>query len=260
MSNEITAQVENTTLGNWAPAGFDEAIKFSEMVAATEFVPKGYKGRPGDCLMAMMTGNEVGLGPMAALQNIAVINGHPSIWGDAALALVKSSPDYEYLSESFDAERHSAICKAKKRGEPEVIREFSIDDAKRAGLWDKAGPWKTYPKRMLQMRARSWAIRDTWPHVLKGLSISEEAQDIPINVTPGASAKTINEDGQGKKDEVQELRDELKVTLKKAVANKTITQEEMDKTLENSMKYQAKDVLQGFIDKINDALKEANNA
>ena len=50
-------------------------------------------------------------------------------------------------------------------------------DAKRAGLWTKAGPWQTYPRRMLQMRARSFALRDAFPDVLKGLISVEEALD-----------------------------------------------------------------------------------
>jgi hypothetical protein len=50
-------------------------------------------------------------------------------------------------------------------------------DAKRAGLWTKAGPWQTYPRRMLQMRARSFALRDAFPDVLKGLISVKEALD-----------------------------------------------------------------------------------
>jgi hypothetical protein len=56
---------------------------------------------------------------------------------------------------------------------------FSVVDAKRAGLFTKAGPWQTYPRRMLQMRARSFALRDAFPNVLKGLISVEEALDLP---------------------------------------------------------------------------------
>ena len=48
----------------------------------------------------------------------------------------------------------TAVCIAKRHGSTPVTARFSVMDAKRAGLWTKAGPWQTYPRRMLQMRAR----------------------------------------------------------------------------------------------------------
>jgi hypothetical protein len=60
-----------------------------------------------------------------------------------------------------------------------VESRFSVEDAKRAGLWGKQGPWTAYPKRMLSMRARGFAIRDCFADVLKGLITAEEAQDYP---------------------------------------------------------------------------------
>lgn len=70
-----------------------------------------------------------------------------------------------------------AVCIAKRHGSSPVTARFSVMDAKRAGLWTKAGPWQTYPRRMLQMRARSFALRDAFPDVLKGLISVEEALD-----------------------------------------------------------------------------------
>jgi hypothetical protein len=71
----------------------------------------------------------------------------------------------------------TAVCIAKRHGSTPVTARFSVMDAKRAGLWTKAGPWQTYPRRMLQMRARSFALRDAFPDVLKGLISVEEALD-----------------------------------------------------------------------------------
>jgi hypothetical protein len=61
-----------------------------------------------------------------------------------------------------------------------------VADAKRAGVWGKAGPWTQYPKRMLGIRARSFALRDVFPDVLGGLDIREEVEDSAemIDVTP----------------------------------------------------------------------------
>jgi hypothetical protein len=52
-----------------------------------------------------------------------------------------------------------------------------MDDAKAAGLMGKQGPWTNYPKRMRQMRARGFAVRDVFPDVLKGIPVAEELMD-----------------------------------------------------------------------------------
>ncbi len=65
-------------------------------------------------------------------------------------------------------------------------------DAKRAGLWGKGGPWTAYPKRMLQMRARGFALRDAFPDVLKGMISVEEAQDYPDEAKPVPVDKPAN--------------------------------------------------------------------
>ena len=66
-----------------------------------------------------------------------------------------------------------------------MVKTFSYEDAKRAGLWGKQGPWTQYPQRMAQMRARSWAVRDAFPDLLRGISVYEEQQDcIEKTVTP----------------------------------------------------------------------------
>jgi hypothetical protein len=124
---------------------------------------------------------------MQALQNIAVINGKPSVYGDAAMALVQASPVCDGVDESIEGEGTTnpvAVCIARRKGRNPVIVRFSVEDAKRAGLWGKQGPWQAYPKRMLQMRARGFALRDAFPDVLKGLITVEEAQDFPSEAAP----------------------------------------------------------------------------
>jgi hypothetical protein len=114
---------------------------------------------------------------MQSLQNIAVINGRPSVWGDAMKALVMAHHSCEWIKEVFDDATMAATCVCKRKGQPEQSMRFSKKDAESAGLWGKQGPWKQYPKRMLQMRARGFALRDVWPDVLRGLITSEEAGD-----------------------------------------------------------------------------------
>ena len=189
MSTEISTQRASTGL---ALQTFDDAFRFAKMVSHSEFAPKDFKGKPESCLLAIQHGSEVGLSPMQSLQSIACINGRPSVWGDAALALVMGSPVCEYVRERVDGEGDAmvATCEAKRRGYPDAnVTKFSVADAKKAGLWGKSGPWTQYPKRMLQLRARGFALRDAFPDVLKGLVTAEEAQDYltqpePVVVRP----------------------------------------------------------------------------
>jgi hypothetical protein len=159
----------------------------SQVMASSGLMPRGLE-KAEAVFVAVQMGLEVGLSPMAAVQNIAVINGRPSIWGDSVLGLVRASGRLEDFHEFYEGkgEEYKAVCIAKRDDQGnEIRREFSVADAKRAGLWKKAGPWSQYPKRMLQMRARSWALRDGFGDVLRGIRFAEEEQDRIIDVTPG---------------------------------------------------------------------------
>lgn len=162
-----------------SPQTFEQALTFCDYLADSDLVPKDFKGKPGNCLIAIQWGAELGLKPLQALQNLAIINGRPALWGDAVIALVRSSPLCEYIAESDDG--GTAVCRVKRRGESEEVRTFSMEDAKAAGLAGKAGPWTQYPKRMRQMRARAFALRDVFPDVLRGMPIAEEIMDIPAD-------------------------------------------------------------------------------
>lgn len=161
------------------PSDMDQVWRFATIVSKSGMAPKGME-KPEMITVAILHGLEVGLTPLMALQRIAVINGRPSIWGDAAMALVRASGLCEYVYEAIagDGERMTAICRVKRKGEKEQIeRTFSVPDAKVAGLWGKTGPWTQYPKRMLQMRARAFALRDLFADVLGGLYIAEELEE-----------------------------------------------------------------------------------
>ena len=178
-----------TVSKGFAPATMTEAMEFSKMLSQSSMVPKAYQGKPNDIMVCVQWGYEIGLAPMQALQNIAVINGKPSVYGDAAMALVQASPVCEDIEETFEGEGEDlvAVCVAKRKDRKPVVARFSVNDAKRAGLWGKQGPWTQYTRRMMQMRARGFALRDAFPDVLRGLITVEEAQDYPTtekDVTP----------------------------------------------------------------------------
>lgn len=166
MSNDIMA------------GSYESQLKWAHTLARSQFCPASFKGKAEDVLVAMQFGAELGLKPLQALQNIAVINGRPSIWGDAMLALCRQHHEFEWIKE--EQSEDSATCTIKRKNNPEHTVVFTRSDASNAGLWGKTGTWKTYPKRMMQMRARGFCVRDTFPDALKGFITQEEAMDIPI--------------------------------------------------------------------------------
>jgi len=173
-------QLENKMSQEMLPFNFEitslkEAMEYSKLISDSDLAPKDYKGKPGNVLIAIQYGNEVGLKPLQAIQNIAIINGRPTIWGDAMLGLVQNHYLCEYIREEFKTD--TAYCTVKRRGEEEYTYKFSKADAKKAGLLGKAGPWQLYEERMLQMRARAFALRDKFADVLKGIAMREEILD-----------------------------------------------------------------------------------
>lgn len=174
------------------PSNLKEAMEYATIIANSAMVPKTYQGKAGDILVAVQMGAELGLKPIQALQNIAVINGKPSVYGDALLALVQAHPSFEDIKEWYDEKTNTAFCTVKRKNQTEHTVSFSIEDAKKAGLWGKSGPWTQYPKRMMQMRARGFALRDKFADALGGLITVEEAQDYQLVDTPAKDVTPIS--------------------------------------------------------------------
>jgi hypothetical protein len=189
-----------TTTGQHAlrPQNFGELMEFAKMAARSSMVPRDYIGKPENILIAIQMGSEIGLSPMQSLQNISVINGRPTLWGDAMLGLCRQSPVCKDVVERFEGEGKelTAICVAKRVGSEPIEVRFSMDDADRAGLASKPGTWQQYPKRMLQMRARGFALRDAFPDVLRGMISTEEAQDIPEDKFKGQTIEADRPDAR----------------------------------------------------------------
>jgi len=166
------------------------AWTFANAIVKANLQPRGMT--PPQVLIALQMGAEIGLPPMQALKNIAVINGRPTIWGDALLAIAYSKGLIEDINETITTQNDETIatCTIKRRGNTTpTTRTFTSVDARRAGLWGKTGPWTQYPNRMLQMRARGFALRDAVPDALGGFTLAEEAQDI-IEVTATTTTRS----------------------------------------------------------------------
>ena len=190
------------------PQTWEQLYNYAKEIALTDFVPDQMKGKPGAVLAAWQKGSEVGLGPMASLENIAIINGHPSIHSSGYWGLITSHALCEDWSELGPGEALAAgygECTIKRRGKKDpVTRRFTIDMAKTAKLWgnEKKENWVKYPGRSLQWRARHLAGDDAIPEATQGLLPSDVAQDLePRDVTPAPEPLRMPEPIKEEKDE-----------------------------------------------------------
>lgn len=159
----------------------------------SNYVLRGNMGVKGDTqesiVVKVQMGMEIGVPPMTAIQNIAVINGRPSLWGDLIPGLVEGSG----LEESHEIEElgkrnadgsfpndFGYKYTTTRKGRKAYSTEFLVMDAKLAELWGKAGPWTQHPKRMLMYRARTFCVRDTYPEVFLGMHSAEEMNDFRV--------------------------------------------------------------------------------
>lgn len=176
------------------PQTLDDVYRLASAIAKSGLAPQQLK-TPEAITVAILTGLELGLPPMFALNKIAVINGRPTLWGDAIPGILWSR-GFKFR-EWMD--KDTAHCEITRPDGTLIERTFSEADAKAAGLWGKAGPWKQYPQRMLAMRARAFAARDGAADVLAACMSPKKStvapcrrrvirKLLPANPPPKASA------------------------------------------------------------------------
>ncbi len=184
---------------------FTEGWKIASMMASSEMVPDAFRGKPAAVMMAMQTAKSRGLNPLTAIQQMANIFGRTITYGELPLAEVFASKKLKSFREwwfdpngeeikptDFHTPIHGAACEVEALDCPQgkIIRIFTIDDAKNANLLDdpKRKTWRQYTKRMLQMRARGWALKDAAPEVTAGLEMpgyDEHNEEVTLGTTPG---------------------------------------------------------------------------
>ena len=214
-----------TTRQSLVPTTMDEMKLFAVELSKSILVPKDYQGKPANCFVAIQWGLECGLAPLQALQSIAVINGKPSMYGDALLAMVRADSRCLGVHEEQDGGVATCIIKRKHSdgSVEEVKRTFSMKQAQQAGLSNRP-TWKAYPERMLQHRARGNAIRDAFPDVIHGLISAEEAQDYdePKDITPpqeAVAAPTLEALTEPKVEEVEVVQEPTESIFDKYLEN-----------------------------------------
>jgi hypothetical protein len=179
--SDAPAQMQVLTFGGVQVRTIDDMKWFCTELAKSGLLPEHFRGKPADVMVAVQWGFEIGVSPMNALQNICVIKGRASIWGDLVLGLLQSRKDIiEYVLED-DLEdilrTGKARCEIKRVGYPRAtVVTYTKEMATKAGLMQK-DTYRQHEARMLQCRARAFCARNAAADVLKGLAITDTLLD-----------------------------------------------------------------------------------
>lgn len=206
------ANPEVNEYGGIQAKNFDEQWKVACVFAKSGVVPKSFD-TPEKVMVAMQFCAERQLRFTSTVQKLMVVNGSISGWGEFPLSQCFASGHLESYEEYFlDAEGKKeedaskifeAVCTVKRKGFAALTRRFSRKDATAAQLIDK-DLYKKYFKRMMQMKARGWALKDAFPDVLLGLAIAEYDHDVlgPEQISQATKHGTPS---RAKADEINEI-------------------------------------------------------
>lgn len=222
MTEEQKTLTVAPTAGNavkaFIPSSVEEMRWTIQTIQAAGLAPDSYKNDGNKIAVAIMKGLEVGLPPLNALANIAIINGRPSLYGDGVMALIQNSGQLDGMKvedlgdvptgglDEWPDEFGVKVTMRRHGQDEPYIGEFTVAMAKRAGLWMKPNkkPWMEHPRRMLYWRAFSIAARNGFADVLAGLSVAEEAEDIP-HEAPKADTSFLDDEPKDITEEVVNL-------------------------------------------------------
>lgn len=158
------------------PSSYLKHVENNKVVIDKEISEESLTKAMGICIY----GETLNLSPYQALTSLANINGKMQAYGDAIMSIVLKSGlliDYDL---HYDEEKKAGYCRVQRKGFPKPIEAwFSIEDAKQADLF-KSNVWCKYPKRMCQMRARGFILREMFADILGGAISEEEANDYPV--------------------------------------------------------------------------------
>jgi hypothetical protein len=174
-STEIAVRENGQVAGRdvvdgWLPVASD-VIKLANVIAETEFVPAEYRDSPPAVAAAILTGRELGIGPMMSLRHVQLVKGVPTLSAEYKRARVLAAGhDFEVM------ELTTQRCKVRGRraGASKWLEiTFTMDDARTAQIVKDKGAWKTRPRRMLFARAGSELCDFIFADVTNGLPTAE---------------------------------------------------------------------------------------
>jgi hypothetical protein len=176
----VTTAIQTTqqsTLTPFEPANLEQAMSLATTLAKSGIIPDALRNKPADILVVLMTGRELGIGPMQAMRGIAVINGKAVIGADLMVAQCLRHPDVCQWFRLVESTGTQAKYSTKRAGSEPVEMVWTIEQAKTAGLAGK-GPWQSHPAAMLRARASSALARAVYPDLVGGMYDHDEGAEM----------------------------------------------------------------------------------
>lgn len=187
------------------PATYDSKIKIAETLSKTQFVPEAFRGKAGDCLVALDMAARLDLNPLAVFSDIYIIDNRASFSSKFLIALVNRSGRFSRIAfdEGIDGEAEVTYSGwGDQRGQRKTWKEkvpnyyaqasfvelasgetfrsprVDMNFAEKNGWVAKSGSkWQTMPQIMCRYRAASILIKSVCPEIVMGLEWSDDLQD-----------------------------------------------------------------------------------
>lgn len=193
------------------PTGLDlqSQMDYSKALAAASIIPKDYRNQPANILVAIGYAQALGEAPIAALTDVYVVNGRPSM--SASMMHRRAlEAGHRVRVVANDQEATASIW---RRDDPSYEHKvtWTIQQAQAAGL-TKNPTWKSFPAAMLRSRAISEACRIACPEVLGPAKYTPDElggafADAP-STGPAAAPQATTKVSRRKKDDVESVSTE----------------------------------------------------
>lgn len=180
---ETDDALELDPVRGFVPKTVGDLKRLAILMSKTEFVPSCFRNKPSDVFLALNYAIAAGMDNLIlGIQDMYVIHGRVSMYGNSCRALLMRSGLLEDLKEEWSGEfpddDFSIRITMKRKGiKSPFIGEWSVADEKQAGIFG-SNVHKTYPKDMMYWRAWHRAAGRGFSDVMKGIVPREIARDM----------------------------------------------------------------------------------
>lgn len=189
----LPSEIAVNDKGRLVTSTHTELMRYCAVILKGGGVNKRFE-TPEQVFAALMLVREKGL-PDSAINQVAIVQGNISLYGDLPLALVQKTnqlstfrevwfdKDYneiKFSNKNLNADVFGAVCFI-SRGKGDVQEfAFTLDDAKKAGVFpaNAMSPWTKHTRIMMRYKARSIALKSLFADVISGTSILEYDYDL----------------------------------------------------------------------------------
>lgn len=163
---------------------FNNTYKMAQILATSDIVPTSFRGKTGNCIIAIDIANRLGLSPMVVMQNSQVVQGRFTWTGSACKAMIDSCGRYRktrYVEVGeYGTDNYGVFLEAIDN-DGEVVKGVTVTVAmaKKEGWYGKNGSkWQTMCDLMLRYRAAAFFLRTECASIAMGFLTTEEVEDI----------------------------------------------------------------------------------